>query len=90
MMSSTGLLMRSIFLFFHQASKLALNTLQSILKIPKEKIFVNLENIGNTVSTSTPIALKDALDSQRIKKEYKVLISGFGVGLSWSSAILQF
>lgn len=75
---------------FHQASKLALDTLQKLLGIEAERMFTNLENIGNTVSASIPIALKDALDSHRIQSGKRVLISGFGVGLSWSSALLQY
>ena len=66
---------------FHQASKLAIDSLTKILKIKKSKVFINLDKVGNTVSASIPIALKDAQIEGRIKKGQKVLCSGFGVGL---------
>ena len=52
--------------------------------------YINIDKIGNTVSASIPIALKDAQEEGKIKNGYKVLCSGFGVGLSWGTCILQF
>ncbi|MDP2652766.1 MAG: ketoacyl-ACP synthase III [Candidatus Omnitrophota bacterium] len=75
---------------FHQASRLVLDYLKEALNIPKEKMHENLEEIGNTVSASIPIALKEAFRQGKIRKGEKVLISGFGVGLSWATAILEF
>lgn len=75
---------------FHQASKLALDSLTRILNVEKEKVYQNLPQVGNTVSASIPIALKDAWQSGRILKGHKVLLSGFGVGLSWGTALLEF
>ena len=46
--------------------------------------------VGNTVSASIPIALKDAWDEGKVKRGDRVLLSGFGVGLSWASAIVKF
>jgi 3-oxoacyl-[acyl-carrier-protein] synthase-3 len=77
-------------LVFHQASKVTLDSLARILKIKPEKEFRNLETVGNTVSASIPIALKDAQDSGKLRSGDTVLISGFGVGLSWGSAILKY
>ncbi len=74
---------------FHQASKLALDSLAAILKIEPEKEFRNLQEIGNTVSASIPIALKDALDAGRAVPGHKIVISGFGVGLSWGTALIE-
>ena len=74
---------------FHQASKVALNSLTRILKIKPEKAYQNLDRIGNTVSASIPIALKEALKAKRISKGDKVLLCGFGAGLSWGSAIVE-
>ena len=67
---------------FHQASKLALESLTKILKIEPDKVYINIDKIGNTVSASIPIAIKDAQEEGKIKNGYKVLCSGFGVGLS--------
>jgi 3-oxoacyl-[acyl-carrier-protein] synthase-3 len=75
---------------FHQASKMTLDSLVKMLKINEDKVFFNLENIGNTISSSLPIAIKDAADSGRLKKGDIVLLSGFGVGLSWGSIIMKY
>lgn len=75
---------------FHQANKFMLDFLRKKLKIPKEKYYINMQDIGNTVSASIPIALTRAEEEGKIKKGYKVLISGFGVGLSWGSTILYY
>ncbi len=74
---------------FHQASKLVLDSLTKSLKIPNEKIFNNYDKIGNTVSASIPIAMKDALDSKYIKKGHKIMLIGFGVGLSWGACVID-
>lgn len=74
---------------FHQASKLILNTLQRMLRIPPEKEYRNLHNIGNTVSASIPIALAQALEEDFIKPGDLILLSGFGVGLSYASALIR-
>ncbi len=74
---------------FHQASKMALDSLVRLLKISPKRVFQNLRDIGNTVSASIPIALKDALDNGRVSRGDKVLLSGFGVGLSWGTAIVE-
>ena len=73
---------------FHQASQIILKSLQRKLNIPKEKMMYNLENFGNTVSSTIPIALKEAEKQKKIKKGSKVLIAGFGIGFSWSGTIL--
>ncbi len=75
---------------FHQANKFMLDYLRKKMKIPQEKFYINLEDTGNTVSPSIPIALRRAFDDGRIRKGSKVLLSGFGVGLSWGSTIIQF
>ncbi len=90
-LSRNGLSVNDIDLFiFHQASNMALDSIERILKIQPEKMFRNLKNLGNLVSASIPIALKDAMDQGRIKSGYKVVLSGFGVGLSWATAIVEF
>lgn len=72
---------------FHQANKFMLNHLRKKLKIAPEKFFINMENIGNTVSSTIPIALKDAQNAGLLNGN--VLIAGFGVGLSWGACILK-
>lgn len=75
---------------FHQASKLTLDSLVKMLKLNEDKVFVNLKEIGNTVSASVPIAIKDAELSGKLKKGNLILLSGFGVGLSWGSIIMKY
>lgn len=75
---------------FHQASKLTLDSLVKSLKINPNKVYMNLGEVGNTVSASIPIALKFAERDGMLKRGDTVLISGFGVGLSWGSLILKY
>lgn len=72
---------------FHQANIFMLNHLRKKLKIDEDKFFLNMENIGNTVSSTIPIALADARVLGRLTG--KVLIAGFGVGLSWGATVLH-
>jgi 3-oxoacyl-[acyl-carrier-protein] synthase-3 len=73
---------------FHQASKTALELLARKLNISQDKMFVHLKDIGNTVSASIPIALKAAEDQGRLTNGMKVLVVGFGVGLSWGACVI--
>ena len=75
---------------FHQANRFMLNTIRKVCTIPKEKFYINLENTGNTVSSTVMIALKDCLTSGTIHPDMQVMITGFGVGLSWGGTVLQF
>jgi len=74
----------------HQANKYMLDTIRKVCGISKEKFYVNLENVGNTVSASIPIALKNALKEGFIKKGHQVVIVGFGVGYSYGACLLKF
>lgn len=75
---------------FHQANQYMLTELRKKLKITEEKFYIHLENCGNTVSATIPIALYHAMQEGKIKKGSKVLIMGFGVGYSWAGSLLQF
>ena len=75
---------------FHQANKFMLSTIRKVCALPKEQFYINLSTTGNTVSSTVLIGLKDSISSQTIKKGDKVMISGFGVGLSWGGTILTF
>ena len=74
---------------FHQASQMVLDTLQRLLRIQPERMYVNLADGGNVVSASIPMALKQAADAGRLSAGDKVLVCGFGLGLSWASALLE-
>ena len=75
---------------FHQANKFMLNTIRKVCLLPKEKFYVNMAETGNTVSSTVMIGLKECLDKGIVKYGDKVMISGFGVGLSWGGTILKF
>lgn len=72
---------------FHQANKFMLNFMRKRLKIKPENFYVDLEDGGNTVSCTIPIALKKY--SQTISKDENIIIVGFGVGLSWSGGLIK-
>ncbi len=74
---------------FHQANEFMLEHLRQRLEIPKAKFHLAMRNCGNTVSSSIPIALKDAQSSGKLQPGHRVLIVGFGVGYSWASAVLH-
>jgi 3-oxoacyl-[acyl-carrier-protein] synthase-3 len=75
---------------FHQASYFMLDVIRRKCKIPKEKFFVNIENFGNSVSSSIPVALQDAEQKGVLKKGMKVVLAGFGIGYSWGATIIKY
>ncbi len=74
--------------FLHQASELALNSLRKKLKIDKSFAYSNIEKIGNTVSSSIPILIKDYFSLTSSPAGSRFLISGFGVGYSFGSVLV--
>lgn len=75
---------------FHQANKFMLNTIRKVCVLPKDKFYVNLNETGNTVSSTVMIGLKQCLDAGTITPGMKVMVASFGVGLSWGGTILRF
>lgn len=73
---------------FHQANKFMLDSIRKINGLPRDKFYVNLETTGNTVSSTIPIALKQLEDAGKLKSGLRVMLMGFGVGLSWGATIL--
>lgn len=74
---------------FHQASKHMLDTLRKKCAIPEERFVRSMRDCGNTVSSTIPIALKEAQCGGRLKAGSTVMIVGFGVGLSWATGMLR-
>lgn len=72
---------------FHQANSYMLSFLQRKIRIPKERFYVNMAEIGNTVSNSIPIALCEAKKQDNISGY--ILLCGFGVGYSWGGVIIR-
>lgn len=75
---------------FHQANKFMLNTIRKLCNIDKDGFYIDMEDVGNTVSSTIPIALNRALDKKSINQNNYVLIAGFGVGYSWGGCVLKF
>lgn len=73
----------------HQANKRIIDAVAENLKIPQEKIFINIEKYGNTSAASIPLALDEALKVGRIKKGDLILMVAFGGGLTWGSALIR-
>ncbi len=87
-LNKNNLFQNEINLFiFHQANKYILEFLRKKIQIEEENFFYYLENIGNTVSSTIPIAIKEAKERNLIKGN--VLLSGFGVGYSWGGVVLK-
>lgn len=72
---------------FHQANAFMLDHLRKKLGIADEKFFVSLAESGNTVSSTIPIALADAVEQGVLTPGMRVLLMGFGVGLSWGGLV---
>lgn len=72
---------------FHQANKYMINYLRKLLDIDKEKFYIFMEKVGNTVSSTIPIALCEARKEDKLHGN--VLLAGFGVGLSWGGVMLK-
>ncbi|RZJ51224.1 MAG: ketoacyl-ACP synthase III [Flavobacterium sp.] len=73
---------------FHQANKYMLNHLRKKIKIPEEKFFIAMEDCGNTVSSTIPIALYEAQKQGKINNSKNIILAGFGVGYSWAACNL--
>ncbi len=87
-LAKNGLKQEDINLFiFHQANKYMINYLRKLLGIDKEHFYIFMEHVGNTVSSTIPIALCEARKEGKLQGN--VLLAGFGVGLSWGAIILR-
>lgn len=75
---------------YHQANIFLANLERRKLKIPQEKYFVFIENVGNTVSSTIPIGLFEALKAGKIQKGSKVLSVAQGLGYTWGGMVLFF
>ncbi len=74
----------------HQANARIIELAARQLGLPLEKVFVNIDKYGNTSAASIPIALTEAIEQGRVKEGDKLVLVGFGAGLTWASAVVQF
>jgi len=77
------------YVIFHQANQYILKHLRKKVGIPEEKFYMNMLHVGNTVSATIPIALKDSLDRGLIHPGDQIMLVGFGVGYSWGATVLK-
>jgi 3-oxoacyl-[acyl-carrier-protein] synthase-3 len=71
---------------FHQGSRFIVETIARRAGLPLSKVRFGIEHIGNTVSSSIPLLLEKELSNPEVST---LVLSGFGVGLSWASCILK-
>jgi 3-oxoacyl-[acyl-carrier-protein] synthase-3 len=74
---------------FHQANRFMLDHLRRRCGIPREKFVIDMEDYGNTVSNTIPIALANLVNDGRLKRSEKVMLVGYGVGYSWAACIID-
>lgn len=85
-----GVPLNEIDLFIpHQANIRIIESASKYLKINEDKIFTNLDKYGNTSSASIPIALCEAIESGRVQNKDKLVMVGFGGGLTWGATVVQ-
>ena len=89
-LNRTNLAVSDVSLFLlHQANIRIINAACEQLGVPPEKVFLNLQKYGNTSGGSIPLALDEALQAGRVHRGDTLLLSGFGAGLSWGTALLR-
>lgn len=74
---------------FHQANLRIIENVQHHLKIPDEKLYINIEKYGNTSAASVPMALVEAIAAGRVKVGDKILMVAFGAGYTAGAAVVE-
>lgn len=88
LMEKSGLKIEDVDLWvFHQANKYMINYIRKMLDIDKDRFFVYMDHVGNTVSSTIPIALCEARAEGKLRGD--VILAGFGVGLSWGAVRMK-
>jgi len=77
------------YLLFHQANRLINETLRKMLKVNPEKVPYSLKDFGNTSCASIPLTIVDQIKDTLQDKPQKLLLSAFGIGLSWGTALIE-
>jgi 3-oxoacyl-[acyl-carrier-protein] synthase-3 len=90
LLAKAGMVQEAVDLFvFHQANRFMLDHLRRKLHIPVEKFVIAMEEVGNTVSSSIPIALEQAQKTGQLTRRALVMLVGFGVGYSWGATLIR-
>ncbi len=77
------------YFLLHQANIRIVESIVKRLKLPSEKFPVNIQTVGNTSSASIPILLDELNKENKLKPGDKILLAGFGAGLSWGASIIE-
>jgi len=90
LLTDTGTSIDTIDLFIpHQANQRISDAVRERLGMPLEKVYCNIDHIGNTSSASIPIALDELYTQGRLKKGMNVLLTSFGAGVTWGAALIR-
>jgi 3-oxoacyl-[acyl-carrier-protein] synthase-3 len=90
MLQKTGMSPHDVSLYLiHQANMRIINYAMEQLGIPPQKVHNNLHKYGNTSAASIPLALDEAFQQGRINRGDTLLLSGFGAGLTWGTALFR-
>jgi 3-oxoacyl-[acyl-carrier-protein] synthase-3 len=73
----------------HQANIRIINAAVDVLHIPRSRVYNNLDRYGNTSAGSVPLALDEAVSEGRVKPGSLLVLSGFGAGLTWGTAVMR-
>jgi 3-oxoacyl-[acyl-carrier-protein] synthase-3 len=74
---------------YHQANQYMLENLALCSRIPPEKVIYHLRDVGNTVSSSIPLAIQQYVESGRVQCGQRLMLIGFGVGYSWAGCLMR-
>jgi 3-oxoacyl-[acyl-carrier-protein] synthase III len=90
LLDECGLTVEDVDLYVpHQANVRIIDHAVQKLRVPRERVVVNVDRYGNTSSGSVPLALAEAVAEGRVRKGDLVLMTGMGAGLTWGSALLE-
>ncbi|RJQ29246.1 MAG: ketoacyl-ACP synthase III [Peptococcaceae bacterium] len=73
----------------HQANLRIIEPVAKRLGLPMEKVLVNVDRYGNTSAASIPLALEEAVCSGRVKHGDRIVMAGFGTGLTWGAVAMK-
>lgn len=73
----------------HQANLRIIQAMARFLKLPMDRVYVNLDRYGNTSAASVPIAFCEAIEEERVKPGDYLALVGFGAGLTWGAAVVR-
>jgi 3-oxoacyl-[acyl-carrier-protein] synthase-3 len=73
----------------HQANKRIITATADRLKMPREKVIINIENFGNTTAGTIPLAMRTAIETGRLKKGNTLLIASVGAGFTSGASLIK-